>query len=75
MSYHLSDNTYQQLHQVRDSIRLLKHSTQEAEHAATLYCAQISSFLALMDDQLTSVMTDATEESQGASDSARRTGG
>jgi hypothetical protein len=49
MSYQFSENAYSRLHQARDALRLLKHSSQEASTGATLDCGLLGSYLTLID--------------------------
>lgn len=59
MSYHLSDDAYSRLHQTRDAIRLMKHSSLEANQGATLDSALVGNYLTLMDEQLSAVINEA----------------
>lgn len=59
MSYQFSDDAYSRLHQARDAIRLMKHSSLEAEQGATMDCALVGNYLTLMDEQLSAVINEA----------------
>lgn len=59
MTYEMSASGFSQLHQTRDTIRLLKHSTMAAEDGTTVDAALLASYLTLMDEQLTLVVDDA----------------
>lgn len=61
MVHELSDNAHYRLIQTRDIIRLLKHTSQEAEPGAMLETALLAGYLTLMDEQLSSVIDDAGE--------------
>lgn len=59
MSYYLSDDSYSRLHQTRDAIRLVKHSSLEAERGATMDAALVGNYLTLMDEQLSAIINHA----------------
>jgi hypothetical protein len=73
MSYQLSDDAYSRLHQARDAIRLMKHSSLEANQGATLDSALIGNYLTLMDEQLSAIINEAMFSPCGTSSSVQST--
>lgn len=73
MSYSMSDDAYSRLHQARDAIRLVKHSSLEAEPGATMDAALVGSYLTLMDEQLSAIISGAVFHCAGAPRTQTRT--
>lgn len=58
MIHELPDNAHFRLIQTRDIIRLLKHTSQEAEPGATVETALLAGYLTMLDEQLSSVIVE-----------------
>lgn len=72
MSYELCDGSHYRLTQTRDAIRLLKRTSQEAEPGTVIETELLASYLTLIDEQLTSIITEGIRRSALYREDARR---
>lgn len=70
--YHIPENAYNQLHTVRDSLRLLTYSAEDDQGPDRQQSQLMASFLRLMDQEISAVISGAEFVAQPARRPLRR---